>query len=344
MRQRGRKALARPWLWLITLIGVIVPRRLRADWRQEWEAELRYRETLLAQWDKLGWRAKLALLWHSLGAFADALWMQPKRMEDEMFQDLRFGARMLLKSRAFTIAAILSLAIGIGANTALFSVVNAVLWRPLPYPGAERLVRVGERGSALAEVFAALKQTEHVFDGLAGWRERDFMLTGRGGPAHLNGQRITPELLPLLGVSPPVGRAFAAEEFQPGYDQVALLSHRLWQSRFGADPQIIGQAVTLDQRSYTVVGVTPPRFEFFPEADLLTPLALTAKDISNPDYSLRVVARLKPGLTLAQARQGLAGIARGLEEQRNATIKRLARQDPAPEVGKFDEQRELRLQ
>src|SRR5262245_39083186 len=270
--------------------------------------------------------------------------MQPKRMEDEMFQDLRFGARMLLKSRAFTIAAILSLAIGIGANTALFSVVNAVLWRPLPYPGAERLVRVGERGSALAEVFATLKQTEHVFDGLAGWRERDFMLTGRSGPAHLNGQRITAELLPLLGVSPLVGRDFAAEEFQPGYDQVALISHRLWQSRFGADPQIIGQAVTLDQRSYTVIGVTPPRFEFFPEADLLTPLALTAKDISNPEYTLRVVARLKPGLTLAQARQGLEGIARGLEEQRNATINRLAQQDPAPEVHRFDAQRELRLQ
>src|SRR5262245_26291054 len=265
------------------------------------------------------------------------------RMES-MLQDLRFGVRMLLKSPAFTLAAILSLAIGIGANTALFSVVNAVLWRPLPYPGAERLVRVGERGSALAEVFAALKQTEHVFDGVAGWRERNFVLTGRGGPAHLKGPRITAELLPLLGVSPPVGRAFAAEEFQPGYDQVALLSHRLWQSRFGADPQIIGQAITLDQRSYTVVGVTPPRFDFFPEADLLTPLALTAKDISNPDYSLRVVARLKPGLTLGEARQGLAGIARRLEEQRNATIKRLARQNPAPEVGKFDAQRELRLQ
>src|SRR5262249_38020612 len=230
----------------------------------------------------------------------------------DIWRDFRFGARMVMNSPASTLAAILSLAIGIGANTALFSVVNAVLWRPLPYPGAERLVRVGERGSALAEVFAALKQTEHVFDGVAGWGERDFMLTGRGNPAHLKGPSITAELLPLLGVSPLVGRAFTAEEFQPGRDQVTIISHRLWQSRFGADPRIIGQAVTLDQRSYTVVGVTPPRFDFFPEADLLTPLALTAKDIGNPDYSLRVVARLKQGLTLAQARQGLAGIARGL--------------------------------
>src|SRR5262245_19950638 len=330
------------WLWLVRAVGVIVPRRLRVDWRQEWEAELRYRETLINQWGKLAWRGKLSLLWHSLGAFADALWMQPKRMEDEMFQDLRFGIRMLLKNPAFTLAAILSLAIGIGANTALFSVVNVVLWRPLPYPGAERLVRVGEGGSA--EVFAALKQTQRAFDSLAGWRARDFMLTGRGGPAHLKGQRVTPELLPLLGVTPQAGRAFVAEEFQPGRDQVAIISHRLWQSRFGGDPQIIGQAMTLDLQRYTVVGVTPPGFDFFPTADLLTPLAPTAEDIRNPEYSLDIVARLKPGLTLEQVRQDMSRIAPGLEEQRNALIQKLARQEKGPDVDRFDAQRELRLQ
>src|SRR5262247_4721491 len=142
MADPTRTTRFRFWFWLIRFIGVIVPRRFRARFRQEWEAELEYREESLARWDRLDWRGKLGLLWRSLGAFWDALWLQRQRWEDEMFQDLRYGARMLLKNKSFTAVAVLSLALGIGANTAIFQLLDAVRLRTLPVKAPQELAEV----------------------------------------------------------------------------------------------------------------------------------------------------------------------------------------------------------
>jgi predicted permease len=298
-------------LWLIKFIGVIVPRRLRADWRQEWEAELHYRETLLSEWDKLDWRNKFALLWHSAGAFMDALWLQPRRWEDEMIQDLRYGVRMLLKNPGFTLIAILTLALGIGANTAIFSVVNAVVLKPLPYHDPDRLMTVWEDASfmGLPDVvpapanYADWRAQNQVFEEMAALNFGSFSLTGDGEAEKVMANGITANLFPLLGVKPVIGRGFLPADDQHGSHRVALISHRLWQSRYGADRNITGRNILLDGESYTVIGVMPPSFQFLSgDISIWVPIAFTQEQLADRDnHYLNVIARLKPGMTVEQA-------------------------------------------
>ena len=310
-------------LWLIRFIGILVPRRLRADWRQEWEAELRYREELLSEWDQLNWRTKRALLWHSAGAFADALWLQPKRWEDEMFQDLRYGVRMLLKSPGFAAVVVSILALGIGANTAIFSVVNAVLLKPLPYYDPQRLVSVVEMidgDESRGDVEYVHWQAESkAFDHLAAYVPDSITLTGRGKPERLDAMWATASLFPMLGVTPQLGRAFTAEEDRPGGVLVVILSYAFWQRGFGGDPGVIGQSLGLGGRSRQVIGVMPPDFKFLRKADVLLPRALNVQQALSrrPEdtiYVGNIIGRLKPEVSLEQARLDLEAILRGFRQ------------------------------
>jgi putative ABC transport system permease protein len=323
----------KPYLWLIKFIGVLVPRRLRADWRQEWEAELRYRETLLAEWDNLNWRTKLDLLRRSLGAFWDALLLQPKRMEDEMFQDLRFGWRMLRRSPVMSLVAVLSLAAGIGANTAIFSVVNALLLRPLPYRAPEQLVKVfqvqpdsakGRLASNWAYPrFEILRDQNRGFSAVAGFAQQPYNLTGTDTPERLQVEMVSASYFPLLGVEAVVGRAFTADEDRtPETNLAALLSFGLWQRRFGGDKQVIGKTLELESHRFTIVGVAPPGFRGQSGAadawvTLMAAPLLRYKGVltNSRNYWFQVVARLKDGVTLAQAQAEMQRVSEQIEQR-----------------------------
>ncbi|HEX5081529.1 MAG TPA: ABC transporter permease [Blastocatellia bacterium] len=321
------------WLLLIRFIGVIVPLRLRAGWRREWEAELRHREELLADWDRLDWRGKLELLRRSTSAFWDALWLQPKRLEEEMFQDIQFGVRMLLRHKGMTFIAVLTLALGIGANTAIFSVVNGVLLRPLPYKDSQRLVMLWAARPQYLESplnsaeFVELRDQNQAFERLTAFQPLTVNITQGGDPEVLGGTRASANLFTLLGVDVKLGRTFLPEEERPGANRIVVISHGLWQRRFGSDANIIGQTIALNNEPYTVVGVAPPGFQFPRKGDMpldwlwpgsidfYTPLALTPEQISRRRTSLGVIARLKPQFRIEEAQAEATGFAERLKRQ-----------------------------
>ena len=337
------------WLWLIALIGVIVPRRLRADWRQEWEAELRYREELLAEWDNLNWKTKFDLLRRSLGAFRDAALLQPQRLEDEMIQDLRVGLRALGAQPGFTFAAALALALGIGATTLIFSVVNAVLLRPLPFPDADRVIRIEERHGKSAHTsnftyasFLDLGRQTATVEHIAASRFGTANLTDGAEPERVNSLLVSAEYFSTLGVTPALGRAFLPEEDAPGRNNVVILSYGLWQRRYGADPNLVGKTIQVGGSSVTVAGVMPRGFRsgypFTGQYDLWAPLAATGSLRDNRrSHLLGVIARLRSGSTIERAQTELGAAARGIEEQNpgvdpelNAQVVRLQDQMVAP--------------
>ena len=235
-----------------------------------------------------------------------------------LLQDLRFGARMLWKRPGFTAVAVLTLALGIGANTAIFSLVNAVLLKPLPFPEADRLVMLWEDASAIGfpqntpapANYVDWKTQTNSFEGMAATMWASFNLAGYGEPQKLNGTAVTADLFGVLGVRPALGRGFTPEEERPGSNNVVILSHGLWRETFGGEPAIVGRDIILSSEKYTVVGVMPRDFQFLdPYARLWVPLAHAPEDWANRGgHYLTVVGRLKRGVTVSQADADLKAV------------------------------------
>jgi len=323
----------KPHLKLIQFIGLIVPRRLRADWRQEWEAELRYRELLLADWDKLDWRYKLDLFRRSLGAFQDALLLQPERWEDKMFQDLRFGVRMLLKQPGFTLIAVLTLALGIGATSAVFSLIQGVLLTPPPYQNPEQLVliqsaRTNGQQTPRPPDWAGAQWQEwqkeaKSFDSIAAYRWSFNFLVSDEGSESLQGMWVTRDYFRVAGLQPALGRTFQDSDIGPNTPPVIILGHDLWQRKFSGDPNIVGKTIRVSRQETapTIIGVMPPGIRFLPSPSMAqepnynvnAQVDFWTLAVVPPDRMKRqmwnVVGRLQNGATPNQAQAELSILA-----------------------------------
>jgi putative ABC transport system permease protein len=242
--------------------------------------------------------------------------------------DFRFALRMLVRRPVVAFIAIFTLALGMGAGTAMFSVVDAVLLRPLPYRDADRLVFVWstfassdgmEGGSALPD-FRVWRDENRTLEALGGYYYREASLwSSAGEPERRQGAAVTAELFPLLGVAPRLGRTFTAEDQKWGQHRVALLSDGIWQDRFGGDPTVLGREITLNGRPFTVVGVMPPGMRFFddvPKVDVFVPISFEAADgmDSRDNHFVTLVGRLRPDAEVAAAQDDLATLALRIAE------------------------------
>jgi putative ABC transport system permease protein len=240
---------------------------------------------------------------------------------ETLLQDLRYGMRMLRARPIFTVVAIFTLALGIGANTAIFTVVNAVLLRPLPYPQPERLMQIGtnysgdEVLSASEPKFLFWQERSQSFEAMALYQliGSGVNLSGGDEPEYVSGLKASADFFRAVGVGPILGRAFTKEEDQRGGERVAILSDSLWRERFGADPDSIGRVISLDGQAHTVIGVMPHGFHFIPSADVIVPLR--PSQAGDQDDNYEVIGRLKPGLTREQARADMKLVAEAFQAE-----------------------------
>jgi putative ABC transport system permease protein len=249
-------------------------------------------------------------------------------MEAEAFwRDVKFGLRGLARNRVFAAVALITLGLGIGANTAVFSVVNAVLLRPLPFPDSNRIVIVWKtelrrnltKGVASPAEYLDWRERNHSFEQLAGWTSGYYNLAGALEPEQVWGVRATASFFDVFQAKPIVGRGFLPEDEQPGHDQVALVSNRLWQEHFGGRTDVVGSSVTLDDKPFTILGVLPPGFnpsgKMGFQYDVWMPFAIDRGHLDRNQHTLVVFGKLKPGVSLAQADAEMKAIVRQLKQE-----------------------------
>ena len=243
-------------------------------------------------------------------------------------QDCRFAARMLVKHRSFTLTAILTLGVGIGANVALFSVVDATLLRPLPYGKPDQLVRIWEKRAHLPKGrvswadYADWKAQNRAFGAMAAYQAGDHNLTGNADPEQVQGASVSADLFSLLRVSPQFGRSFLVDDEKPGAHRVVILSHNLWERRFGGDSGLLGKSIRIDDASFDVVGIMPPDF-YFPDRkiELWVPLAIdpSSRMAGRTMHILDVIGRLRPEVGIEKARGDVGTLAALLEKHTHET-------------------------
>jgi putative ABC transport system permease protein len=308
---------------IVAAAAWLAPRANRTDLRREWNAEIAWCD-----------RSSAAVARRALGAFAHALWLRKEQWSlDMLWQDLKYGARTLLARPSFAAVAIATFALGIGANTAIFSLVYGVVLKPLPLREPDRLVQIWEtnplrnwtHATASPANLLDWRARNRVFEEIAfypGMEDRTAMLAnsalaGADGAERIRGLEVSANFFRVLGVEPLEGRTFTDDEAQPGRDRVVVLSYGLWSRRFNRDPDIVGRDITVATLAFRVIGVMPPAFRFPSAAvDAWAPMPVTPRwaAMRRPHY-LRPIARLKPGVTTEQARADMTAIASALERE-----------------------------
>jgi predicted permease len=317
---------------ILRVARYVVPRALRREWQDEWESELRHRHRTLSDGGRVEWSENMDLVRRALGAFPDAAWLRRQLTADaEIVHDVRHALRMMRRTPSFTVTAVAILGIGIGATVAIATLVDTLWFRSLPYADAERIVTLWQR-SAPGELddvapanFLDWRERSRSFETLAAVVPYSYDLTGGGEPEVAFGVQVTEGFFDAMGTRPLLGRVFAPDEHVTGARRVVIISHALWQRRFGGDPAIIDRTISLDGVPFTIVGVLPAAFrpQLLPrpgELAVFGPKVIQEFEPRTRDSAWwNVVGRLKPGVSLAAARAEMATIAAALGREYPST-------------------------